>query len=175
MPPALLDPAHVARIELAYAAHLRALHAAFGITPTVVDYDYDRDYVDLPSPPRDLQLRAAWRAVWWSRRMKSCRVAVSVCSAHSATNPANGASRSHATRPSTSALLSSTTDHRGSRSGYQTSPGTTQLIAARAASPKPWATQFTPRLGVRLSRRTTTLDSRLPSPPMRDRHINLHR
>lgn len=58
-PPALLDPAHVARIELAYAAHLRALHAAFGITPTVVDYDYDRDYVDLPSPPRDLQLRAS--------------------------------------------------------------------------------------------------------------------
>ncbi|MFV8233939.1 hypothetical protein [Mycolicibacterium fortuitum] len=59
-PPALLDPAHVARIELAYAAHLRALHSAFGITPTVVDYDYDRDYVSpLPGPPRDLQLRAS--------------------------------------------------------------------------------------------------------------------
>lgn len=53
-----LDPAHVARIESTYSAHLRALHAAFGITPVVVDYDYDRDYVDLPGPPHDLQLRA---------------------------------------------------------------------------------------------------------------------
>lgn len=53
-----LDPAHVARIGSAYAAHLRALHAGFGITPVVVDYDYDRDYVALPSPPRYLQLRA---------------------------------------------------------------------------------------------------------------------
>lgn len=53
-----LDPAHVARIGSAYAAHLRALHAGFGITPVVVDYDYDRDYVDLPGLPRDLQLRA---------------------------------------------------------------------------------------------------------------------
>lgn len=53
-----LDPAHVARIESAYSAHLRALRAAFGITPIVVNYDHDRDYVDLPSLPRDLQLRA---------------------------------------------------------------------------------------------------------------------
>ncbi len=55
---ATLDPAHVTRIEAAYAAHLRALHSAFGITPVVVDYDYDRDYVGLPGPPRDLHLRA---------------------------------------------------------------------------------------------------------------------
>lgn len=54
----MLDPAHVARIESAYSAHLRALHAAFGITPIVVDYDYDRDYVGLPVMPHDLQLRA---------------------------------------------------------------------------------------------------------------------
>lgn len=54
----ILDPAHVARIEVAYSAHLHALHAAFGITPIIVDYDYDRDYVDLPGPPRTLQLRA---------------------------------------------------------------------------------------------------------------------
>lgn len=53
-----LDPAHVARIGSAYAAHLRALRPGFGITPVVVDYDYDRDYVDLPGLPRDLQLRA---------------------------------------------------------------------------------------------------------------------
>lgn len=53
-----LDPAHVARIESAYSAHLRALSAAFGINPVIVDYDHDRDYVDLPSLPRDLQLRA---------------------------------------------------------------------------------------------------------------------
>lgn len=48
---ATLDPAHVARIAVAYSAHLRALHAAFGITPVVVDYDHDRDYVDLPGMP----------------------------------------------------------------------------------------------------------------------------
>lgn len=53
-----LDPAHVARIESTYSAHLRALHAAFGITPVVVDYDYDRDYIGLPDMPHDLQLRA---------------------------------------------------------------------------------------------------------------------
>lgn len=58
-PPAPLDPAHVARIELAYAAHLRALHAAFGFTPRVVDYNFSRDYVGLPALPRDLQLRAS--------------------------------------------------------------------------------------------------------------------
>lgn len=54
----LLNPAHIARIELAYAAHLRALHSAFGITPVVVNYDYDRDYLGLPDMPHDLQLRA---------------------------------------------------------------------------------------------------------------------
>lgn len=53
-----LDSAHVARIELVYSAHLRALHAGFGITAVVVDYDHDRDYVDLPGPPRDYHLRA---------------------------------------------------------------------------------------------------------------------
>lgn len=55
---ATLDPAHITRIEAAYSAHLRALYAAFGITPVVVDYDYDRDYVGLPVMPHDLQLRA---------------------------------------------------------------------------------------------------------------------
>lgn len=54
----ILDPAHVARIEMAYSAHLRALHAAIGIAPIVVNYDHDRDYLDLPGPPRDLHLRA---------------------------------------------------------------------------------------------------------------------
>lgn len=56
---ATLDPAHVARIELVYSAHLRALNAAFGITPVVVDYDYDRDYIGLPAMPHDLHLRAS--------------------------------------------------------------------------------------------------------------------
>lgn len=56
---ATFDPVHVARIEVVYSAHLRTLHAVFGITPVVVDYDYDRDYIGLPAMPHDLHLRAS--------------------------------------------------------------------------------------------------------------------